>query len=203
MSRRARRAGFTLIEVAVAAVLVALLAAVSVPQLIDFVDKQRAQTTANMLTALGTGISTYSAKVLSATGTTNTSWPNRLSELVQPIVSGTSLNSCKTAVNATQVTNWNTNGPFVQYYITGNVNALNALSTPVGNLLDTMTRSTASGTAGTLTMYIIGVSTTDATNLDDVIDGGDGQASGQLQWVTTAKPDSVIVKFLVPVGTKC
>lgn len=203
MNRRARHAGFTLIEVVVAAVLVALLAAVSVPQLIDFIDEQRASNTATILSTLGAGISTYSTKVLSAGGATNTSWPNRLSELVQPIVANTSLNSCKTTVNATQVTNWNTNGPFVQYYIVNNANALNALATPIGQLIDTMTRSSASGTAGTLTMYITGVKTSDATTLDQVVDNGDGATAGQLQWVTTAKADDVTVKFLVPVGTKC
>ena len=44
--------GFTLAEVAVAAALVAMLAAVTSPYLVSFLDRQRAQATADKLAAI-------------------------------------------------------------------------------------------------------------------------------------------------------
>src|SRR4051812_23452432 len=114
--RITRRAGFTLMEVAVAAVIVAMLAAVTAPYFVSFLDRQRAQTTADKLAALATGIAAFSAAVHTTAAATNTAYPGKLSELANVILANSTVthNSCGSAAtgtfNATAVTSWNTSG---------------------------------------------------------------------------------------------
>lgn len=188
------RHGFTLIEVVVAALIVGLLSAVAVPQLIDFIDYQRSNTTATTLTALGTGVSKF--------GTLVTVNPLRVNELANVIVatSAASHNSCQATFTVAQVTNWNTNGPFVSFYI-----PTTGLVTPIGTLADSMIRNPlTTATAGTLAIQITNVDTVDAARLDKIIDGGDGNAAGSVQWTAPGAGSSqTTVKFFMPIGAKC
>jgi Tfp pilus assembly protein PilE len=190
-------------EVAVSAVLVAMLAAVTAPYLIHYIDRQRAQTAADKLSAVATGIAAFSAAIHTAAGATNTSYPGKISELANVIVSNSTVthNSCGSTgatvtFNNTATTSWNTSGPFVTFMI-----STTGLVTPIGTIADSMVRSPLSASVGTLSLQIPSVETTDATNLDQIVDGGDGGSAGTVRW--TANGNQVDVTYLVPVGARC
>src|SRR5438045_7779815 len=99
------RAGFSLIEIVVAAVIVIVLAGVLIPQLATYSDQQRIIDTATALAAVRDAITDktvgYFAKV-----TVN---PGRVSQLSnRPTANNAAVddNSCGALVTAAQQTNW-------------------------------------------------------------------------------------------------
>jgi prepilin-type N-terminal cleavage/methylation domain-containing protein len=200
--------GFTLIEVAVAAALVAMLAAVTAPYLVSFLDHQRAQTTADKLSDLAKGIAAFTAVVKEGTpGTTLNTYPGLLWQLDSTITATSTSphTSCGSAANttdefnATAVTAWTSNGPFVTFYI-----PTSGLVTPLGLVEDSLARSNTTPAAGTLAIRMTAIDSADAVMLDGVVDGGDGGTTGTLRYVigsTTAHMADV--QYLVPVGAKC
>lgn len=197
--RKRSRAGFTLVEIAVASVILAMLAAVTAPYLVSYLDEQRAETTATELQDLSDGIAAYAEGVRTGTAATSNTYPYMLSELAIPITTG-SRNSCGVAYAGATLTSvstrWTTNGPFVSFYV-----PTTGFRTPIGTLRDTLTRSSASGTAGTLTITISSVDSSDAVELDKVVDGGDGATKGRVQYTSGVTPTTV--SYIVPVGRNC
>ncbi len=194
-----RRSGFTLAEVAVAAVLIAVLAAVTTPVLNDFLQKQKAQTTADKLSAIATGIAAFKAAVHTTTAATSMVYPLRISYLANAIVS-TNSTSCKGTFGATAVTSWNSNGPFVSFYIPAD-----SFSTPIGMVQDTMVRSPTGTGVGTLSIVLLSVDSLDAVDLDLVVDGGDGLTKGTVQgsWVVSGSTHKANITYLVPHASNC
>lgn len=194
-----RRSGFTLAEVAVAAVLIAVLAAVTVPALNSFLQKQKAQTTADKLSAIATGIAAFKAAVHTTTAATSVAYPLRISYLANAITT-TNLTSCKAAFSVTAVTSWNSNGPFVSFYIPSD-----SFAVPIGMVQDTMVRTPTGTGVGTLAIVIVGVDTLDAVDLDQVVDGGDGLTKGTVQgtWVVSGSTHTATIKYIVPHASNC
>src|SRR3954471_17869205 len=147
--RRRSRAGFTLMEVAVAAVLIAVLAAATIPTLSEFLDNRDAAATAETLSELGAGINEFKKDVLTTTSTSSNTYPGYISQLTNLITSSgtatTRLNSCGTVHTATAVTNWSANAPFTTFFV-----PIGGLNTPLGMVQDAMTRNPPSAGAGTL-----------------------------------------------------
>ena len=205
MMRQRLVAGFTLVEVAVAAALIALLAAVTSPYLVEFMDTQRAQTTADQLSSLTAGIAAFNAVVKegAATTTLNT-YPGYLWQLDSIITAAavTSHNSCGSTnnatfqFNATAVTAWSNNGPFVSFYV-----PRSGFVTPMGVVEDSLVRSNHAAAVGTLALQMNSVDTSDARRLDEVIDGADGGTSGTLRYTKVGA--SATVSYIIPVGAKC
>jgi prepilin-type N-terminal cleavage/methylation domain-containing protein len=194
------RRGFTLVEVVVAAVIIAMLAAVTTPSLLGFLDRERAQTTADKLAALGAGIAAFEAVVKTSASATSNSYPGALSELTNQIttVVATDKNSCGGAFTTTATNNWAAAGPFVTFYVptTGYV-------TPIGTVSDALVRTPAAGGVGTLKLQLATVED-DAKNLDLIVDGGDGLAAGTVQWGAPGTAGgAVTVTYQVPVANKC
>lgn len=199
MFRSRRRSGFTLAEVAVAAVLIAILAAVTTPALSAFLQKQKAQTTADKLSAIATGIAAFKSAVHTTTAATSVVYPLRLSYLANAITT-TNLTSCKAAFSVTAVTSWNSNGPFVSFYIPPD-----SFSTPIGMVQDTMVRSPTGTGVGTFSILLLNVDTLDAVDLDQVVDGGDGLTKGTVQgsWVVSGSTHKANITYLVPHASNC
>lgn len=194
-----RRSGFTLAEVAVAAVLIAILAAVTTPALNSFLQKQKAQTTADKLSAIATGIAAFKAAVHTTTAATSVAYPLRISKLANAITAS-DLTSCKVTFGATAVTSWNSNGPFVSFYIPAD-----SFSVPIGMVQDTMVRTPTGTGVGTFAVVILNVDSLDAVDLDQVVDGGDGLTKGTVQgtWVVSGATHVATVKYLVPHASNC
>lgn len=193
-----RRVGFTLIEVAVATVLVALLAAATIPALNEFMRGREAISTANTLSQLALGISNFKAAVMTAGAGTNT-YPRFISALSNPITTSQH-NSCSAAFNAGAVTTWASSGPFVTFNVPPG-----GLSTPLGVVQDSMVRTPNSATAGTLAIRMT-IDSVDAVRLDQVVDGGDGPNAGTLRMTFSGSGGAARtadVQYLVPVAAKC
>lgn len=206
MSVRRRRSGFTLAEVAVSAAIVAMLAAVTVPYLATFLDKQRVQTTAERLAALSDGIAAFASSVRTTAASTSTAYPGLISELSNQIVLNNTANhnSCGSGgtgtYNSTATTTWSGNGPFVNFYIPAG-----GMKTPLGMVSDSMLRSLPNTSAGTLAIRMIAVDTADTNLLDLVIDGGDGGLAGTLRFTLTGSGATRFadIQYLVPIAAKC
>ncbi len=192
---RARR-GFTLAEVAVAALIVAIMAAVTAPSLMSFLDNQRAMTTASTLSDLATGIGSFRTSV--------GAYPQKISQLTN-VIATTQLNSCGAGsaaqtFTAAQVTNWNNNAPFVTFFIS----STSPLNTPLGTITDLMVRNPVgpSGTlSGTLAIRMSNVDSADAAELDKIVDGTSTPTTGVLQYTITGS--LATISYFVPVGNRC
>ena len=142
-----RRSGFTLIEVAVAAGLMAILAAATTPSFVEFLASHDAQATAKTLSAVASGVVAYEASAKTNGGATNI-YPQLISSLTNPITLA-SKNSCAasyaTGANATLLSTYNAAFPFVMFLI-----PVGGLSTPLGMIQDQMVRTPANGGVGTL-----------------------------------------------------
>ena len=145
MNHRYRdRKGFTLMEVAVAAVLIAVLAAATIPTLSEFMSGREANAVANQLSQIGAGIAAFESSVLSTGSSSSNTYPRFISQLTNPITSG-NRNSCYGTYSNAAVTNWAATGPFVTFNI-----PVGGLFTPLGVIQDSMFRNPNSATAGTL-----------------------------------------------------
>jgi prepilin-type N-terminal cleavage/methylation domain-containing protein len=206
MSIRRRRSGFTLAEVAVSAAILAMLAAVSVPYMSSFLDKQRVQTTADKLAALADGIAGFASSVKTiATVSTSTAYPGMISQLANQIVANNaaaSHNSCGSATGAFNVTavttGWTSNGPFVNFYIPPG-----GLKTPLGMVSDSMVRTPVTAIPGTLAIRMLAVDTADASLLDLVVDGAVDGTAGTLRFTINGVTHLADISYLVPIGGKC
>lgn len=200
MSPCRRRNGFTLMEVAVAAVLIAILAAATIPTLSEFMSGREAASTANTLAQIATGVSVFKNSVATAGGGTANTYPRFISSLANPITASTR-NSCYGTFDNHAVSDWASGGPFVSFYIPPG-----GLHTPLGVIQDSMYRNPNSPTAGTLAIRMT-VDSADAVRLDLIIDGGDGGSAGTLR-VTSFRGSggqtrTADLQYLVPVAAKC
>jgi len=202
---RRRRNGFTLAEVAVSTAIIAMLAAVTVPYLVTFLDRQRAQTTAEKLSALAEGISAFASAVKTSAAPTSTAYPGLISELANQIVANSAVthNSCGSGAtgtfNSTAVTTgWGGNGPFVNFFI-----PVGGLKTPLGMVSDSMVRTPGTAAVGTLAIRMLAVDTADTNLLDFVVDGGDGASAGTVRFTVVAATHRADIQYLVPIAAKC
>jgi prepilin-type N-terminal cleavage/methylation domain-containing protein len=201
MSRGLRgRTGFTLMEVAVAAVLIAVLAAATIPTLSEFMSGREAHAVANQLSQIASGVATFKNSVLSSGSSASNTYPRFISQLTNPITTA-SRNSCYATHTGTAVTTWAATGPFVTFNIPPG-----GLFTPLGVIQDSMFRAPNSATAGTLAIRMT-VDSVDAIRLDRIIDGGDGAAAGTLRITAFTgsgnQTRSADLQYLVPVAAKC
>jgi prepilin-type N-terminal cleavage/methylation domain-containing protein len=200
--KRLRR-GFTLLEITVAAVIVAVLAAVTVPSMISYLEFQDIKTTRDMLFTLRDAITNPATGANAFYQKVGTVYPGRLAELSAPIttVAASNPNSCGNVFTAAQVTAWNTNGPFVNMVI-----PTTGLPTPIGLIENVMVRTPNSATAGTLAIKMLAQPLANAQELDYLIDAnasgvGDGAAAGSLRWTGTGPV--VDISFMITVGARC
>ena len=204
-----RRAGFTLIEVAVAAGLMAILAAATTPSFVEFLAARDAQTTAKTLSVVASGVVAYEAAVKTNGGATNT-YPLLISSLTTPI-SLASRNSCSATYgagpSATLLATYNAAFPFVTFLIPPG-----GLSTPLGMIQDQMTRTPATAAVGTLAIVMPSIDSTDAIRLERVVDGDDGtvaanRSTGTLRILAFSGRGSARrtarVAYVIPVAAKC
>jgi prepilin-type N-terminal cleavage/methylation domain-containing protein len=208
-----KRAGFTLMEIVVASLVMVILAAVTIPQVMDALDKKRVEDTYNILVGLNYGFANSNGTgfmniVRTGASATNTSAvPGKLNELSEIIVSQNLNypNSCGTGTtggtgyfNTTAATTWTLGGPFIQQV----VSATDGLSLPIGQLQNTLVRSAALGTQPAwIELVINNVDTTDAKALDLRVDGVQGTNAGTVRYTLTAS--STTVDYLIPIPNRC
>jgi type II secretory pathway pseudopilin PulG len=191
-------------EVVVALAVVLILAAVAVPSLAGYLDQKNVETTATLLATVRDALYNTSASNV-AFWQRVTKGASRLSQLSGVINTGAfpavgAGNSCHNAFVAADVTRWNSFGPFVNFPISSTT----GLVTPIGIAADTLTRVPFSATAGnTRINFLNSVKLSDAVLLDGVVDGGDGNATGVVQWVTPAVNGIVTMYYFVAINNIC
>ena len=203
MKRALRRGGFTLVFVIVVTAIMAVLFATAASTFNSVKLANDVQTTWGILAAIDSGIcgeatsgggacvassfylNAWSGMAMNPTFTN----PGLVSELSSVIVASSLnyQNSCWAGAadefNNTNVNNWNTNGAFLRYYV--NPRTSNAIYTPLGYINDTLFATAANNTAGLIKIAIAGVDSQQVLMLDQFVDGGDGNASGHIQWTNT------------------
>jgi prepilin-type N-terminal cleavage/methylation domain-containing protein len=198
---RAWNAAFTLVEVIVALAVILILAAVSVPSLNGYLDQKNVEATATQLATVRDALYNTSATNV-AFWQRVTAGASRLSQLSNVIVSGNAPlgDSCKVAFVANDVTRWNNFGPFVNFPIS----SATGLVTPIGIAVDTMTRVPFSATAGRIRInFLNSVDLANAQLLDGVVDAGDGNVAGVVQWVLPAVNGVVTMYYFVAISNIC
>jgi prepilin-type N-terminal cleavage/methylation domain-containing protein len=204
-----RRAGFTLMEVAVAAGLMAVLAAATTPSFVEFLSARDAEATARTLSAVASGVVAYESSVKTNGGSTST-YPLLISSLTNPI-GLSSRNSCSTPYrfmpHRTLLASYNSAFPYATFLIPPG-----GLSTPLGMIQDQMVRTPATAAVGTLAIVMPSIDSTDAIRLERVIDGDDGtiaanRTSGTLRITAFSGSGSArrtaSVAYVIPVAARC
>src|SRR3954469_4082027 len=116
------RGGFTLMEVVVASAILVILAAVTIPQVLDALDKKRIEDTYDVLQEIHYSITNsqntgFMNIVRTGASANSNTAPGRLTELSEPISQNnvTFLNSCggTGTFNTSAATTWATGGPFL------------------------------------------------------------------------------------------
>lgn len=208
--------GFTLIEVVIAAAILVFLAAITVPQVMDALDKKRVEDTVDLLSELHFGITNsrqtgFMNVVRTGAAVTNSSTvPGRLSHLTEPIVAASSTNyhnSCGSAAtatysyNATAVTTWTVQSP----YYRGVVSSVDGLASPIGQIQNTLVRTpSAPPTTNNpqfIQIRINNVDPNDATALDIRIDGVSNTTAGTIRITNNGAVRTV--NYLIPVPQRC
>ena len=199
------RRAFSLLEVIVALAVILVMAAVALPSLSGFARQMAAEEAAAQLGVVrdalfnpgGPDDSFYESIGRNA---------GRLSELSGVIVksdnswsTGTD-DSCGDAFKNGHVNDWEDDGPFVNFHI----DRVTGLTTAIGRAEDSLTRIPNSDDPGVLRINFLNtVELTDATILDGIVDGGNGNATGTVQWVLPATDGLVTMYYFVPINDEC
>lgn len=175
---RARRRGFTLIEVLVVLAVLVALAAVILPQMAG---RARGGTTgalASGLTSLSDAVGAFRADVRR--------YPSSLVHLTTPPVVG-AVDACGGSIPAQLLQQWQ--GPYLQRPF-----AASGLPAGTALILPTVTRS--AGTVAELTLRAVHVDADRAAELDAAFDGDGDLAAGAIRW-SPAGDDTL--RYVIPV----
>jgi type II secretory pathway pseudopilin PulG len=167
-------------EIMVAVVIIALMAAVIAPNVIGALDRARISAANKTLQGLAQGIREFHADV--------GEYPGELTQLSAPITTGLD-NSCGANYNAGEVNLWR--GPYVD-------RTLSATGVPLG--IGTASNALFRVSADVLALPGINVHVDDILALDALADGGDGAAAGSIAWIASGVPNIVIMGYLVPIN---
>lgn len=199
-----RRPGFTLVEIVVAVAIMALLTAVTLPTVAQYLSDQKIATTASTLTALKNGIATFRANVVVS--------PSRLTHLTRAITS-TDTTSCTgrgialpfAPYGSVAALRWSIAGPYYPKAL-----STYGLQVPIGTISDTLSRTAAAGTASYLNITIRNVRFQDAVKLNDLMDGtadvnqaDRSNTTGAVQWGVPDAHERVSVTYSVSIGRLC
>jgi type II secretory pathway pseudopilin PulG len=202
-SGAAARSAFTLFEVVAAALIVSIIAAVTVPVVLDALDRKRVSDTYTLLQELQIGVANTQGTGFmntvrtGAAVTTSSTVPGLLSELSAQIAT-TDLNSCAATFNNTTATNsWPTNGPYIDRVV-----GTQGIASPIGQIQNTLVRTVNPPTTPAfLQIRINNVDPNDADKLDLLVDGVANTAQGTIRYTTASGVSTV--NYLIPVVNRC
>jgi prepilin-type N-terminal cleavage/methylation domain-containing protein len=192
-----RRRGFTLAEVVVATIVLAIVAGVAVASFAGYNNQKRVAETAEILASLGTSLNNNNTAGggMGFLQTVSRKYPRQLNHLTRQILR-TDL-SCIAAVYVTADTvAWRTWAPYSGL----NIIQGQGVATPIGWVHDSVVKGTAgAGTAGWVELHIDSISPDDAQSLDILVDNSSNAAAGLVRYVpTTGVPTLRLVRYLIP-----
>lgn len=178
------RDGFTLLEVTVMMVLVAILASVVYTQVVSRIGSGESAALAQNLKGISSAALAYRADV--------GRYPRSLTQLSAPIASG-ALDSCGLPVPAPA--EWN--GPYLDRVIDGS-----GIASGTATIRSTLVRSPASAGGSDFAMLFIeadGVDRDIATELDQAFDNAVNFAVGTIRWTPTESSDRGRLSYALPI----
>jgi type II secretory pathway pseudopilin PulG len=193
-ARGRSRAGFTLGEVIIAAIVVGVLAAVTIPNFTAHKRLKAAEETADILTAIGLALNNSNYTTGANRGFVHIVkfMPLRLTQLQVPITTADKRCSNANYVTA-DVTNWNKAGPYLGLVVVPNA----GVPTPFGFVHDSVKTA---GVTGFVEVHIDTVETEDAAALDLLIDRTAGPTVGFLRYQASLAANTQLVRYLVAAG---
>jgi prepilin-type N-terminal cleavage/methylation domain-containing protein len=183
LTKRSRRAAFTLAEVLVTVAIVAILAAVVVPAVTNQISKGDEANIASTASSVRTGITAFVSDTRK--------FPGRVSDLFNAII-GTNKDITVADYGTPVANKWK--GP----YMSGSLAAADSMPVGLGFLRNTLKDSGfAALTSGYVIATISGVYTDAAAlRIDSLIDNANGRTAGTVQWrpivAAPALPDSSV-----------
>jgi prepilin-type N-terminal cleavage/methylation domain-containing protein len=169
------RKGFTLVEMLVGLVIIAVLAAVLLPSLASRIRVSSSAVLANNLQAVNAGALSYRENV--------GKYPHELLELTTKPTAGTSQDACGGTLSTTSVALWQ--GPYISQTVTSS-----GLQSGDGVIANTIARSPSNTSLSTVMDGLLQLSVSEVTlksanYVDSLFEAGTGLAAGSVQWTAT------------------
>lgn len=185
-----------MVEVLVALAIVLILAAVTVPSLVGYVDQMAVEATANQLALVRDALYLKGASAFRQDVGANA---GRLSQLARQIFKNSPgfVNSCGNQFSAKEAGNWR--GPYVNF----DIDPAAGMATPIGVASDALTRVPASGAGSLRIDFNNNVQLSQAELLDQAVDGANGSSAGIVRWVLPASNGMVTLQYLVQIDNQC
>jgi prepilin-type N-terminal cleavage/methylation domain-containing protein len=174
-SNRGGRSGFTLIEVIVAAAIIATLSAIMFPVVAEQIERRRVDNAVTTLKNLADAVTAFRVDV----GMN----PGRLVDLSSPITS-MDLNSCGSSYGTPAANLWA--GPYYTKQLLIST-GLPLSEDNLGRVQNVLPRDPAGlSTPGTLAFQVTSIPVEKVTEIDDAVDGDGGVTTGRVRWTTPA-----------------
>lgn len=183
-------------EITVALAVVLILAAVTVPSLVGYLDQMSVEAAADQLSIVRDALYRKGSSAFRQDVGANS---GKLSQLARPITKNNPafLDSCGGQFSNKEAKNWN--GPYVNF----DIDPVSGMATPIGVATDAVTRVPPSG-AGSLRIDFDGnVQLTQAEMLDQLVDGGNGSTTGIVRWLLPATDGMVTLHYFVQIDNRC
>lgn len=185
-----------MVEITVALAIVLILAAVTVPSLVGYLDQMSVEAAADQLSVVRDALYRKGSSAFRQDVGANS---GKLSQLARQITKSDPafLDSCGDEFSTKEANNWD--GPYVNF----DIDPVAGMATPIGVASDALTRVPPSG-AGSLRIEFDGnVQLTQAEMLDQLVDGGNGSATGIVRWVLPATSGMVTLHYYVQIDNQC
>lgn len=185
-----------MIEVLVALAIVLILAAVTVPSLVGYVDQMAVEGAADQLALVRDALYRKGGPAFRQDVGANA---GRLSQLARQIVRNNPgfLDSCGNRFSAKEAGNWR--GPYVNF----DIDPAAGMATPIGVATDVLTRVPPSGAGSLRIDFSNNVQLSQAELLDQAVDGGNGSAIGIVRWVLPPANGMVTLQYFVQIDNQC
>ncbi len=193
---RLRRSGFSLVEIVVALAIVLVLAAVAAPSLVGYLDQMAVQAAADQLATVRDALYTKGGNGFRQDVGANS---GRLSQLARPITKNNPgfVDSCGDEFSTKEANNWD--GPYLNF----DIDPASGMASPIGIASDLLTRVPPTGAGSVRIAFPNNVQVTQAQLLDELVDGGNGNAVGIVRWILPAIDGVVTVHYFVQIDDEC
>lgn len=176
------RHAFSMVEVIVALLIMAALAAVIMPGVVRSMDRARVERGFEQLEGMAAGIIAFENDV--------NRYPSTLTMLASAPVAGDD-NSCGVDLNNGQRSAWA--GPYLDRLVPAP-----GVPVGIGTALPALVRISLGGQSANLLVVVNDVSEADALALDEMVDG-DGAGAGTVQWGAIEADGFVTLTWVTPI----
>lgn len=185
-----------MMEITIALAIVLILAAVSVPTLVGYLDQMSVEAAASQLGIVRDALYQKGGGAFRQDVGANS---GKLSQLARPITKGDPafLDSCGDEFSTKEANNWD--GPYVNF----DIDPVAGMATPIGVASNALTRIPPTGAGSLRIAFDNNVQVAQAELLDQLVDGGNGSLVGIVRWVLPATDGLVTLHYFVQIDNQC